>query len=227
MTYRGPVDGSSEWVAVLPMKELARAKMRLAADAGPWRQRLASAFAQDTVDALRRSTSVRDLVLVGGDLLPAGAVVDLHLHLHRLPDVPELNAAVSAGLRWVAATRPERPVLVLTCDLPSATASLVDALLAEAPSDRVAVLADSEGSGTVALLIPAGVVVRPRFGTGSLAAHRADGAVAITRREFAPLRRDVDTVEHLQQARRFGVGEHTAAVLAAMDRQVSNEVRLR
>jgi 2-phospho-L-lactate guanylyltransferase len=55
--------------------------------------------------------------------------------------------------------------------------------------------------------------LRPRFGAGSLAAHRDDGATVLDL-DVPGLRRDVDTVADLAAAARIGCGPRTRALLA-------------
>ena len=61
------------------------------------------------------------------------------------------------------------------------------------------------------LAAPAGVLLDPRFGGDSAAAHAASGAVALTG-AWPSLRRDVDTADDLAAAVRLGVGPRTMAL---------------
>jgi 2-phospho-L-lactate guanylyltransferase len=206
------VHAPSGWAAVVPLKQPASAKQRLAGlDA--WRPALAVAFATDVVTALLASQAVREIVVVGGDGL-APALLDLPA-VHRIADVRGLNDAVEAGM---ARAHPltATGVLVLPADLPCLRPADVDVLLDGAPPHRAQVLADADGLGTSALVIPAGVTFVPRFGPGSYARHLAAGAMPVEG-DLATARRDVDTVEHLETARRLGVGLETARLLAQLD----------
>jgi 2-phospho-L-lactate guanylyltransferase len=206
--YRGGVEASTGWTAVVPLKETPEAKQRLRVPSG-LRTALALAFAADTVTALLESRHVHEVVVVGGRGLAPALLASPALH--RVADVRGLNAAVEAGVR-VARQRSGRGVLVLHADLPCLRAGEVDALLEQASPDAASALADADGDGTTALLLPPGVTLPPTFGPGSHARHLAAGARPVTG-ELASVRRDVDTVEHLETARLLGVGPHTAAVL--------------
>jgi 2-phospho-L-lactate guanylyltransferase len=200
------------WTAVVPLKQPAAAKQRLA-ELHAWRPALAHAFAADVVTALLASHRVRKVVIVGGDGL-APALLDLP-EVHRIADVRGLNQAVEAGI--ATARRPgPTGVLVLPADLPCLRPADVDLLLDATPHQRARVLADGDGIGTAALVIPAGVTFAARFGPGSYARHLDAGAAPVERGP-ATARRDVDTVEHLEIARRLGVGPATSRVLAELD----------
>jgi 2-phospho-L-lactate guanylyltransferase len=206
------VHAPSGWAAVVPLKQPASAKQRLVGlDA--WRPALAVAFATDVVTALLASRGVREIVVVGGDGL-APALLDLPA-VHRIADVRGLNHAVEAGIacgRRLTATG----VLVVPADVPCLRPADVDVLLDGAQPHRAQVLADADGLGTSALVIPADVTFVPRFGPGSYALHLAAGAMPLEG-DLPTARRDVDTVEHLETARRLGVGVATARVLAQLD----------
>ena len=193
---------------MVPLKETAEAKQRLLVPS-ELRTALALAFAADAVTALLEARHVQEVVVVGGRGLPPALLASPAVH--RIADVRGLNPAVEAGVR-VARRRSRRGVLVLHADLPCLRADEVDALLEQAPSGAAAALADADGEGTTALLLPAGVTLVAAFGPGSYARHVDAGARPVTG-ELASVRRDVDTVEHLQAARLLGVGPHTAALL--------------
>lgn len=179
---------------------------------GAWRPALALAFATDVVTAALASQAVREVVIVGGDGLPA-ALLGLPA-VHRVADVGGLNQAVEEGIA-TARRVTDTGVLVLPADLPCLRPDDVDALVDSAPQQRARVLADGDGIGTAALVLAAGVTFAPRFGPASYVRHLAAGALPVE--GAASARRDVDTVEHLEIARRLGVGQATARVLVELD----------
>jgi 2-phospho-L-lactate guanylyltransferase len=200
------------WSAVVPVKRPAYAKQRLA-DYGDWRPVLAAAFAADVISALHGSDDIREVIVVGGEGLAARVLTAPRLR--KIADVRGLNEAVNAGL--AAAHRAGAAgVLVVPADLPCLRSSDVDLLIQQADGDRASVLADADGDGTAALLIPSPVRFSPAFGPGSFGRHLRQGAHALNG-DLATARRDVDTVEHLVAARQLGVGQHTARVLALLE----------
>jgi 2-phospho-L-lactate guanylyltransferase len=202
------VDASTGWTAVVPLKDTAEGKQRLRVPR-ELRAALSVAFAADAVSALLESRHVHEVVVVGGRALPPALLASPAVH--RIADVRGLNPAVEAGIR-VARRRSGRGVLVLHADLPCLRPDEVDALLEQAPPDAAGALADADGDGTTALLLPPGVTFVPAFGRDSHARHVAAGARPVTG-ELASVRRDVDTVEHLEAARLLGFGPYSAALL--------------
>lgn len=199
------------WTAVVPLKRPVAAKQRLTG-LGSWRSALVAAFATDVVTTLLGSDRVREVVVVGGDGLAATLLGSPRVH--RLADVRGLNAAVGAGMR--AARRDcDVAMIVLPADLPCLRRSDLEALVHSAPPDRAGALADADGEGTAALVVPSGIEFVPTFGPRSYARHLGAGALPLEGHLSA--RRDVDTVQHLAVARRLGPGQHTMRVLAEMD----------
>lgn len=182
----------ADWTAIVPVKHTARGKSRLRAS-----PRLTRAIAFDTLDAI--AAAVARVVVVTDDPDVArharelGAdVVAEPAHHDDVDDVEGgLNAAVAAGLGTV-----ERgPVAVVHADLPALAPDALVALLDEAAAEEFAALPDLDGSGTTILTARTPRALRPSFGAGSFARHRAAGAAALT----APpaLRHDVDTAAQL------------------------------
>ncbi|PVZ14561.1 2-phospho-L-lactate guanylyltransferase [Actinomycetospora cinnamomea] len=207
---------------VVPVKELRRAKSRLApavaglpgsdTDREQAHRALALAMTRDTLRAARAAVRTGRLVVVTGE--PG----------MRLDGVGEtvadtgagLNAAVRRGadhLRRTGGAR--RGVAVLQADLPALRPDELDDALARAETlfatgTGAAFVADHTGTGTTLLVTAPGRVLRPRFGPGSAAAHAHAGAVALDG-EWPGLRGDVDTVDDLARARTLGTGPETRA----------------
>lgn len=212
VTYRGGVHEAAGWSAVVPLKRSAHAKQRLVG-LGRWRPALVVAFATDVVAAVLESRHVREVIVVGGDGLPPGLLAQPSVH--RLDDVRGLNPAVDAGIR-AARRNAAVGVLVLPADLPCLRPDDVDTLVHTALDGRAGVLADADGEGTAALVLGSGVPFAPAFGPGSYARHLDAGAHPVAA-ELPTARRDVDSREHLEVARRLGVGQRTMRVLAQME----------
>lgn len=212
------------WVLVVPVKDARQGKTRLAGFLEPGaRAALVRAMALDTIDAVLACPRVaRVLVVTGDDEVAASAAT-----LRRVRVLPEpaasddeasggwagLDRAVSAG---VAAARGEAPTAhigVLLGDLPGLDPADLDAALAEAERHPLAVLPDADGTGTTLLTARAGEHLRPRFGEGSAAAHRALGHVGLGLPAAAALRHDVDVPADLASLVARGIGGRTGALL--------------
>lgn len=210
---------------VIPVKELDRAKSRLAGipGGGVTRRALALALAADTVAAVV-DARVRSVTVVSPDprvraMIAArwgGRVRGVDVSVVA-DDGTGLDAAVGVGARAVhgrggAAGR----VAALQADLPALRPEELDAALAALPAlepRRPAFVADHTGTGTAMLVGPVGALPDPHFGPGSAAAHTASGARALAG-DWPGLRTDVDTPADLARAAALGVGPATAAWLA-------------
>jgi 2-phospho-L-lactate guanylyltransferase len=196
---------------VIPVKRLPDAKTRLAALCGEHRAALALAFASDTVAAALASPAVAAVFVVTGDAQVALRLRCLGARIVPDEGVAGLNGAVEAGRRLALADDPHRRIAALTADLPGLLTRELTQVLASAPAAR-AFVADAPGSGTTLLLSDPHGTLRPCFGVNSRYAHEAGGALLLADAGRS-LRRDVDTVEDLEEAVRLGVGRHTAATL--------------
>ncbi|NYI06579.1 2-phospho-L-lactate guanylyltransferase [Allostreptomyces psammosilenae] len=123
-------------------------------------------------------------------------------------------AGATAGTAPPGGARPAAAwVAALSADLAALRAEELGRALALAAGHPRAFLADREGSGTTLLTAGPGRWLEPRFGTGSRALHEASGAVPLPVAGLDSVRRDVDTPDDLEQARRLGLGPRTAALL--------------
>ena len=212
----GAVAGvTTEWVVIVPVKRLDRAKTRLSARPAPQRRALALAFALDTVRAAIGCADVVGVVVVTDDEEVRAAVSALGASW--VPDEPDsgLNAALTHGTDVVRRTSPDAWVAVLAADLPALRSEeLARALAAARLVDR-GFLADAGGTGTTLLTARPGVALDARFGPRSRAAHAATGAVALEPGPVPGLRRDVDTEVDLWDAGRLGLGRSTSLLLDA------------
>lgn len=201
------------WVVLVPVKRLSLAKSRIGPPYAEQRQALALAFAEDTVAAALRAGQVASVVVVTDDeqvtrvCLAAGAEV--------VPDTPDsgLNPALRHAAEHVRARNPESDLAALSADLPALRPGDLDAALTAASAFPAGLVCDVSGIGTTLLTARRGVDLDPKFGPRSRAAHRAGGCVELDG-PWPTLRRDVDTVVDLLDARRLGVGQGTAKVLA-------------
>jgi 2-phospho-L-lactate/phosphoenolpyruvate guanylyltransferase len=204
-----------QWTLIVPVKQTAIAKSRLAALGDSVRRRLAVAFACDAVAAALRCSVVDEVVVVSNDELAGGALARLGAHV--IPDVPDagLNPALVSAAVAVRRRAAHAHVAVMSADLPAVRASDLQAALAAAPASRWFV-PDRAGDGTTMLGASSPYDLDPAFGPGSGAAHRAGGAVEVAGPDLVRLRLDVDTAADLDAAVELGVGDATAAVLASI-----------
>ncbi|GAA4747391.1 2-phospho-L-lactate guanylyltransferase [Modestobacter marinus] len=207
------------WSVVVPAKRLDVAKTRLApltatlsGGAPAAHRELVLALLGDTVAAALASPAVGLVLVVTDD--PRAAAVVTGLGARTVGDGPGrgLNAALEHGAR-VARADGAGPLAALNSDLPALRSDELAEALAEAAGRPRSFVADTAGTGTTLLAVPAGEL-DPRFGPGSAAAHAAAGAVSLTGR-WPGLRQDVDTPADLAVARRLGVGPQTTGFLSS------------
>lgn len=203
-----------EWVVVVPVKRLDRAKTRLSARPAAQRRSLALAFARDTVASALAAPGVRRVVAVTDDDLVRSELADLGATW--IPDEPDagLNAALAHGAEHVRREHPSAGIAVLAADLPALRPTELGRALVAAAGVVRGLVADASGTGTTLLTALPGTDLRPAFGPRSRASHVVSGAVALDPSAIPGLRRDVDTEVDLWDAVRLGVGPATAAVLA-------------
>jgi 2-phospho-L-lactate guanylyltransferase len=214
------------WGVIVPVKDTARGKSRLAAD-GLDRSALARAIALDTIAAAAACPLVAQVVVVtddGGLVLAAADIPGLRFvaetpteaeavaAAETMAAVPSdgLNRAIARG----AAALDGMPRAALLGDLPALRPEdLADALRLAATAER-AVVADAEGTGSTLVTAAAGVPWRSAFGDGSLRRHIQLGCTLLEVADASTLRRDVDTAAQLAAAAELGLGPRTAALVA-------------
>jgi len=205
-------DPRADWVVVVPLKPLSRAKSRLPGRPDADRGQLARAFALDTVRAAAACPQVASVVVVTDDQDVRDAVTALGASW-TADAGGGLNLALDAAAAQVRASHPESHVAALLGDLPSLRPLELSAALELAADVPRGFVADASGIGTTLLTAGPGAQLECRFGPRSRAAHAASGAVALEPGIVPGLRRDVDTDVDLWDAQRLGVGPATAALL--------------
>ncbi|MEU0782645.1 2-phospho-L-lactate guanylyltransferase [Streptomyces sp. NPDC006173] len=184
-----------EWVVVVPQKDLRLAKSRLELD-GQDRRRVARALFRDTVTTARATPGVAEVIVVLDRARDLAAVEDLGVR-HVLAPGSGLNEALRQG-EWAArATRPGCGVAALPADLPLIEPALLGHALAQARTRDRTFVADADHRGTTLLTAAPGHSLNSAYGIGSREAHRRTGAYELTGPRFAPLRLDVDHLDHL------------------------------
>jgi 2-phospho-L-lactate guanylyltransferase len=158
--------------AVVPVKQLARAKQRLSGLLGPEQRRLlCDAMLDDVLAALTAARGLAGILVVSSD--PAARTLAMR-HGARLLDDPGrgLNAAVAHAAKTLA-EEGAPAMLVVHGDAPLATADEIEALVAAHAAGHAVVLAsDRRGDGTNALLCAPPDAMTFHYGPGSFAAHR-------------------------------------------------------
>lgn len=219
------------WTLVVPVKAFSAAKTRLGpAVPAEARAALARAFALDTIIAARAARGVERVIVVTGEV-DLGSPLPTGVELVRESGAADgagptgpagasapggLTAAIDDGIRAARADGLV-PVAVLLGDLPSLRTSELECALEAASRHPLAFIADADGTGTTLATAAEGAGLRPAFGEQSASRHREAGFADLSgSAPFTTLRRDVDTVEALEQALRLGVGAHTAEVVASL-----------
>ena len=201
------------FAALVPVKSPAVGKSRLRGVTDPERARLAAGFALDTVAACLATPSVARVLAVTEDAPFASRLTELGCAVARDGAVGDLNESLRLAARVATGRWPDLVPVAVCADLPALSPGDLETVLGSW-SGEPAFVADAEGSGST-LYVAATDDFRPLFGADSRAAHRADGATEVTV-PVPTLRRDVDDLASLQQARGLGLGPHTAAVVAGI-----------
>lgn len=198
----------SDWQVLIPIKRLARAKSRLAL---PPDQRAAVTLAmlRDVASAVRACRYVGTVHVVTED-----AGVARTVHAERLPawsvaGPSGLNSELGRAAACLRQSGTRDGIAVFLGDLPCLTTAVVTDLLEAAPQDRQSFLPDASGSGTAVLLAPRRTALTPFFGEDSAVRHSRIGTAVDCTAERWAARHDVDTLEALDKAIQFGVGDHT------------------
>jgi 2-phospho-L-lactate/phosphoenolpyruvate guanylyltransferase len=209
------------WSLVIPVKVLAQAKSRLTGLPGQRRSDVALAMAADTVSAALHADTVAAVLVITDDHAVRAVAVSLGAVV--LADMPGagLNEAFAHGASYAEDRWPERGRAGLAGDLPALRPQELTAALAAAARLGSAFVPDADGTGTTLYAVAPGERFWPQFGLASRDRHLAAGAVEVkgtadsAAAGLAGLRRDVDTIDDLRAAATIGLGERTAALLAA------------
>ena len=172
------------WVAVVPVKQLDRAKTRLDTGIDGGRPALARAFATDTVVALQPVREVRAVVVVSGDAEVGRTVRALGVDRARRAGSRRPQRRGAAGIAWArdpapgrrrrrGVRRPAGTAGARTCRRCSPV---------RAPHPR-SVVPDGEGTGTTVLTALPGVTAAPAVRAGLAAPAPRGGAVVVSAAE--------------------------------------------
>jgi len=206
------------WQVLIPIKQLARAKSRLALSADQ-REDLTLAMLRDVADAVRACRHVRTVQVVTEDTRVARTVDAERLPAWSVAGPSGLNNEVRRAAACLRQSGSRDGIAVFLGDLPCLTTTVVSDVLEAAPKDRQSFLPDSSGSGTAVLLAPPCVPLTPFFGEDSAVSHSRIGTALDCTAERWAARQDVDTLQALDNAIRFGVGAHTRRWVLAQPKE--------
>lgn len=185
--------------AVVPSKDLRRAKQRLAPVLAPAeRSGLARAMLEDVLSALASAPGLAGLLLVSSDDELTRLARRFGARLILETEGRGVTAAVTAGMQALA-TEQASGVLVVPADVPLITAAEVGAILAvHGPAPAVTLTPAVVDGGSNALACSPADVISPQFGPESFRRHLEEAR----RRGIEPgiirlpgLARDIDRPE--------------------------------
>lgn len=208
------------WSLVVPVKRLPAAKSRLSG-LGEARERLALAFAADTVSAALSCPRVTQVIVVTDDPVAAPELASLGARI--VPDEPDagLNPALRHGAAIARATGAREGgaavghaggVGAISADLPALRPDELARVLTAAAAHDQAFLSDTSGEGTTLYTARPGADFAPAFGNGSRDRHAALGAHELNLPDVPSIRRDVDTPDDLRTVLHLGAGPRTTAI---------------
>ncbi len=214
--------------ALLPVKDLVRAKSRLAGVLAPHERRaLAQAMVEDVLAALGAVVELEGVLLLSDD-----PTAELLAYKYAIEVISEtslgctgLNNVVNAG-RQLLEDRGVRDLLVVHGDIPLLQAADVQRVinLYREPATDLVIVPDTAGDGTNLMLFAVNKAPAFCYGPGSCAAHRASAterglACAILQHPGMGL--DVDEPADLLQLyhclRGGARGEHSARLLLSTE----------
>jgi len=188
-------------IAVVPMKDLAQAKQRLAARLDPSERRmLVLLMLEDVLQTLRRVPALSGVMVVTREGEVAGRAARFGAEVLPEPANDGYTSAVDRAARELT-RRGERAMLSIPGDVPGATPAEIERLLAASPDAPSVVLAPSRDErGTNAALVSPPEAFDLRFGEPSFSAHLARARQAGLATEVLHLRGlalDLDSPEDL------------------------------
>ncbi len=158
---------------VIPVKNLANAKQRLAPVLGPEeRTALATAMLQDVFEAVASWTRRPQVTVVTGDAEARSLARQCGFELLDDPEEAGESAAVERATRALE-VQGTRSLLVIPGDIPLVTAGELEAIYAAAPPAGTVLVPSHDGRGTNAALRTPASLFPLRFGNDSFLPHRA------------------------------------------------------
>jgi 2-phospho-L-lactate/phosphoenolpyruvate guanylyltransferase len=216
-------------LAILPVKSFADAKQRLQTELSPgFRRAIVEAMFSDTLVALRRASSIDQILVVSAD--HGAQQIAGGYGAHVLDDEQRgHNVAASLGIGWALETGVDRTLLV-PGDCPLLDPEQLDELLARpASAPSALIVPDRHGTGTNALLLTPPNSLEPSFGPGSCERHASlaqAAGIAYEVVEVPSLGLDIDTPDdlaalHAELDATRGGSAHTRGMLRQLIRSGS------
>lgn len=210
---------------VIPIKDLANAKTRLAPALSPEERRgLFTAMAEDVLTAAAAAKGLAGVLVLSNDGTARELAARHGARVEQEPENVGQSAAVARAAAIVMAEGADG-VLTLPADAPLATAAEIDAVLARHPAGRPAmtIVPDHARRGSNCLALTPGGLIPLHFGHVSFAPHLAEaekiGVVPRIIDDLPGIALDVDTPEDLAKA--LAVGRETRAMAYARDRGIA------
>jgi 2-phospho-L-lactate guanylyltransferase len=204
----------SRTTVIIPVKDLAMAKLRLSPVLAPdARRRLVLTMLEDVLGVVLHTIGGTGILVVTPDRTVAALAQHTGATLLYEQRARGLNAAVTHGIAHALTHGAER-VLVLPADVPMATTAEIATLVAARSENRpvMCIVPASDGDGSNALLLSPPDAISPSFGPGSYIRHLSQ---AVAKRidaqvmQLPGLAADIDQPQHLAQlvawnAQRYG-----------------------
>lgn len=214
---------------VVPIKDLANAKTRLAPALSPEERRgLFTAMAEDVLEAAAAAQGLAGVLVLSNDPVARELAARHGARVEREPENIGQSEAVARAAAVVMADGADG-VLTLPADAPLATAAEIDSVLARHGSERPAmtIVPDHARRGSNCLVLTPGGLIPLHFGHVSFAPHLAEaetiGVVPRIIDDLPGIALDVDTAEDLAMV--LAIGRDTRATAYARDRGIAARLR--
>lgn len=206
--------------AILPIKDLSKAKQRLSGLlSAEERRALGLAMLEDVLNALSRTNGLSGILLVSSDAQACDMAARYGARI--LPDTASqgLNAAVTAAAHLLA-REGVAGALVLHGDIPLARPEEIEALLeALKTAPAMVIVPDAAHDGSNALLVSPPDLIPFRYGAGSFSLHMQEAAncgIGARVLDLPGLAFDVDTPDDLMSLSAAGPASRAQQVLHAL-----------
>lgn len=179
------------WIAVVPLRQGSQPKSRLSCRLSPeQRVVLTMKMARIVIDALQTCEAIEQIVVLSPHPPADGLSASWRYDSGR---------GMNAELDALREDLHDAAMLVILGDLPLVGPEDIEAMLAAAEQNGVALAPDRHDEGTNAVAIAQGRAFNFAFGEGSLSRHkeRTEGAMVVQRRGLSL---DIDTPEDLDAA---------------------------
>ncbi len=198
--------------AVVPVKELARAKQRLKACMGSFREDFTLAMLTDVLAALAGSNAVTGIAVVTADQRVAALAAERGLTVVEETGSRGLNAAIELGVEAVRRLGGWR-VVILPADIPLLTGAEVDRLAGAfyeqagtADDNAIGICPSQDKDGTNCLFLSTRQAFRFQYGPGSFNVH-CESARERKRDAYslcsAAIALDIDEPRHVEELLAF------------------------